>query len=107
MYYGDYGNYENRPVDRTKLPAGNNIQKDTQKVNTAKIDIPLFNLTVAARSTDALGIYNQAFMNIGQTGKRNLEFSMNLTDNTKAMVGKYVTPEQQVRVSEDFLSHFA
>lgn len=109
MYYGDYGNYDNRPIDRTKdYPAAKNAPKPAN-ISAAQTEPPLFNFnkSVDAKSNDALGVYGQALMNIGQTGKKNLEFNMALTDDTKAMVGRFVTPEQQARVSENFLAYFA
>lgn len=108
MYYGDYGNYESRSYDRSKdydLYQGGKEKKTTVEAQPAKISQPLFsyNKNADVQSTDALGTYGKAFLNMGQ---RSLNFALPLTDEAQAMVGKHITPEQQARVSEDFLNYF-
>lgn len=110
MYYGDYGNYESRSYDRTKDYDLYQIGKekiaagDAQSAAKAQPPLFTFNRRTEVKSTDALGTYGKAFLNMGQ--KNNPALVLPLTDEAQAMVGRYNTPEQQARVSENMLGYF-
>lgn len=56
-----------------------------------------------ANSLDALGNYGMAFS--GMNKKTDVS-ALGLSAHDQNVVGKYVTPEQQTRISEDIINYF-
>ena len=110
MYYGEYGNYESRTFDRSKeyelyqLGKEKKAATDAQAAQAAQAKpIISFPRSTEARSTDALGAYGKASFNISQKVTAS---ALPLTDEVQAMVGRFITPEQEQRVSANFLNYF-
>ena len=57
-----------------------------------------------AKSADALGAYGKAFLDMNK--KPDLA-GLGLSANDQALVAKYITPEQQARITEDILKYFS
>ncbi len=107
MYYGDYGNYDARTVDRKKdyelYQLGKEKKAAADAISAKNNTIIAFPKTAEARSTDALGAYGKAAFNIGQKVTAS---ALPLTDEAQAMIGRYFTPEQEQRVTENMLNYF-
>lgn len=107
MYYGDYGNY-NRPIETTKkLPQNGNIQKNTGAQSTAKAEELFFNFnkSVDAPSAQAMDLYNRASVNMSK--KLDVDDRLGISNNDRALLARYVTPQQQTRISERMSAYFA
>ena len=108
MSHYEFGNY-NRENDYSLYQIGKQKKAaaDAQAANKAKEAINLkFSETkqVEAGSLDALGNYGLALSGLG---KKTDVSALGLSQNDQAIVGRYVTPEQQARISEDMLGFFA
>ncbi|MBR6099182.1 hypothetical protein IKP85_05485 [bacterium] len=107
MYYGEYGNYESRTFDRSKdyeLYQLGREKKAAADAQASQVKTVInFPKSAEARSTDALGAYGKASFNISQKVTAS---ALPLTDEVQAMVGRFITPEQEQRVSANFLNYF-
>lgn len=108
MYYGDYGNYEQRLIKPKDYDLRSfDTASKAVKASPAQVETPLFtfNRKVDTPSTDALGVYGKASFNMGQP-KLSFAKELNVSNNDAAVIGRYVTPEQQARVSDNMLGYF-
>ena len=103
----DYGNF-NRDNDYSRYLLGQ--QKKTAAdaqvgKSQQKIDINFKEAKQAdAKSLDALGSYGFALSGLA---KKPDVSALGLTAADQALIAKYVTPEQQARISENMLGYFA
>ncbi len=103
----DYGNF-NRDNDYSRFQLGQQKKTvaDSQVGKTQqKIDINFKEAKqTEAKSLDALGSYGFALSGLAK--KPDLS-ALALSQNDQAVVGRFVTAEQQARISDDMLSYFA
>ena len=105
----DFGNF-NRDNDyrryqlgqQRKAAADAQVAKEQEKELKQLIYEPK---QTEAHSAEALGVYGQAFF--GLKSKKTDVGELGLTAADQALIAKYVTPEQQARISENMLGYFA
>ena len=100
----DFGNY-NRDKDYSLYQLVIQKKVATEKTVEAKekVNINYEMKSADADSLNALGVYGMAFSGLG---KKTDVSGLNLSANDQALVSRYVTPEQQARISEDVLKYF-
>lgn len=107
MSHYEFGNY-NRENDYSLYQIGKQ-KKAAAEAQTTKKPAGNININfseakkVEAGSLDALGNYGLALSGLG---KKTDVSALGLSANDQAIVGRYVNPEQQARISEDMLKFF-
>ena len=107
MSHYEFGNY-NRDNDYSLYQIGKQKKaaadtKVAQNAAKERIEINFKTQSFEANSLDALGAYGLAFSGLG---KKPDVSGLGLSQNDQAIVGRYVNPEQQARISEDILRYF-
>ena len=106
MTHFNYGNF-NKDNDFSLYQIGSQKKRisDAQTMKPQeKIEINFETKKTEAASLDALSNYGLA---ISGLGKNPDVTALGLTQNDQAIVGRFVTPEQQARISDDMLAFFA
>lgn len=104
MYYTDgVGNVgPKKPLWQLKSENQKSIKQDIS-VGEIPIGKPAEAVNTEANSLDALSNYGLALSGLGK--KADVSY-LGLSPNDQAIVGRYVTQEQQARISEDMLTYF-
>ena len=94
----DYGLYQ---IGKQKKAAMDSL-KAKEKEHAQEV-VKIAPKETEAKSADALGAYGKAFLDMNK--KPDLA-GLGLSANDQALIAKYITPEQQARISEDILGYF-
>ena len=109
MSHYDFGNF-NRDNDYSRYQFGQQRKAaaDARVVKEQEKEIPEVAYQpkqAEAESAMALGVYGQAFLGMNKNKKVDVS-AMGLSAADQALIAKYVTPEQQARISKDILEFF-